>query len=295
MYHNGDKSIPPLFLVDSYGRNELLDMKFQIEMRSATQFMKHQTPIKISLYYQFPWDQMIEIVRPNSWVSSYSDELVTENGKLEKIEVKGEQIELIVAFWLQNLQLLSLRKKSSKGSLNSLGGDIKIYVQEKRVQGQQSALNQILQELRFLTSSQTLQELDEATAAQRLKIGTQIGKYHCKSLKFSIIQLQNQVDILTDPELIEEINNMIVSFLPRVGHALYLKRSDESRINPYTVEVLNIGRINKYIDSLAIIDSPNHEVEFSIGNNEKEKFYFWFHYMIMKFLFLFQDQAYSIL
>ncbi|CAD8055764.1 unnamed protein product [Paramecium primaurelia] len=87
----------------------------------------------------------------------------------------------------------------------------------------------------------------------------------------------------------------LVSFLPIVGHALYVKRSDESRINPYTVEVFNIGRINKFTDSFAIIDTPNQEVEFSIGNNEKEKFNFWFHYMIIKFLFLFQDQAYSIL
>lgn len=35
---------------------------------------------------------------------------------------------------------------------------------------------------------------------------------------------------------------------------------------------MSIGKINKYIDSLAIIDAPNHEVEFNVGGNDKEKF-----------------------
>ncbi|CAD8055762.1 unnamed protein product [Paramecium primaurelia] len=149
MYHYGDNSIPPLFLVDRISIQNLISNYSFLPQVSATKFMKRQTSIKILPCYQFPCDQMTEIVQPNSWVTSYSDELVTENGKLEKIEVKGQQRKLKQAFL-------------------------------ERVQGQQQAFNQILQKLRFLTSSQTLQELDEATAAQRLKIGTQIGRYYVK-------------------------------------------------------------------------------------------------------------------
>ncbi|CAD8160045.1 unnamed protein product [Paramecium octaurelia] len=313
MYHNGDRSIPPLFLVDIQDGDLPLDQRFQIEMLSAAEYMKHQKQIKISPCYQFPWDQLTDKVWPDSWVSFYSDELETENGILQKIEIKGEDIGLIAGYWLQNLQLLSLKKKVAQEAqaalqeLNKFVSGKKLTFLE-RVQEQKSALNQVIQEFKFLASAQTLQELDEATAAQRLKIGTQIGKYHRKALKFagvsveafqtyksefidmiqktkfvnhnfptSLLSLQNQVDILTDPELIEGIKTCetqyhLVSSLPIIGYALYVKRSDQSRINPYTVEILNIAKINKYIDSLAIIDSANHEIEFNIGDNEKEKF-----------------------
>lgn len=43
---------------------------------------------------------MTDLVWPDSWVSFYSDELETENGKLQKIEVKGEEIGLIAGYWL---------------------------------------------------------------------------------------------------------------------------------------------------------------------------------------------------
>ncbi|CAD8065742.1 unnamed protein product [Paramecium sonneborni] len=311
MYHNGDRSIPSLFLVNTTQGNQ--DKNFEIEMLTAAQYMKHQTPIKSNPCYQFPWDQMTDTIWPDSWVSFYTDELETEKGKLQKIEVTGEQIGQIAAYWLQNLQLLSLKKKVSQEAQKALE-EINKFIKKKkltfleRTQEQKSALYEIIQELKFLASSQTLQELDQEAAAQRLKIGTSIGKYHNRALKFagvsveafqtykdefiemiektkfvnynfpaSILSLQNQIDILTDPELIQGLKNCetqyhLVSSLPIIGYAIYVKRSDQSKINPYSVEVLNIARINKYIDSLAIIDSPNHEIEFNIGDNDKEKF-----------------------
>jgi hypothetical protein len=59
----------------------------------------------------------------------------------------------------------------------------------------------------------------------------------------------------------------LVSSLPIIGYGLYIRRTDQSRINPYAVDVISMPKINKYIDSISLIDAPNHTVEYGIGDD----------------------------
>ena len=168
-------------------------------------------------------------------------------------------------------------------------------------------LKNLIAEVKRMRDGVSLKDLSAEEAAKRLAIGTQMGKYHNKALQMrglepgqferfrdefinklkdaklnpetaqepSFILFQTQKEILMESTLIPALDNInqyeLIEVFPLVGQTLLINRSASSMINPFTINVLSIPRINKVCDTVSLVSQGN-EMEISIGNNEEEKF-----------------------
>ena len=124
-----------------------------------------------------------------------------------------------------------------------------------------SQIYDIIKEIKGLTEENVLGKLSEQDAAKRLAIGTQIGKFHNKALKFkgysvenfdkdkeelvkvlsankieysefqeaSVISLQNQKEVLSETDLFDGLKLCtsqydLVENMPLIGHSIHVIR-----------------------------------------------------------------------
>jgi hypothetical protein len=62
----------------------------------------------------------------------------------------------------------------------------------------------------------------------------------------------------------------LVETLPLVGHAIKVRRSDGSMINPYLVQVIDVARHHKVVDTLSIHSSDKNELLLKTGGDDHE-------------------------
>lgn len=41
-------------------------------------------------------------------------------------------------------------------------------------------------------------------------------------------------------------------------------------IDPFRVEIVSLVRIHKYLDSVSLIEAPDHVIKFKVGNDDEE-------------------------
>ncbi|CAK72864.1 unnamed protein product (macronuclear) [Paramecium tetraurelia] len=329
LYHTGNFSIPPVFIVpvqdsSNKSREEFLDSIFKEEFESVSSLIKPRQQYETTPCFCFPWSKMeTTMFWSGSWIGSYDYE-ITFNGCLLQPSYPSEAMMIeIASYWLQNIQLLSLNTKvelEARMALQELErlinlipnpqGQKKQKTFAQRVQESSLKDTQLLDlvaELKLFTQEFTLNKLSDKDAADRLKIGTKVGKFHKNALKFaglsieefsqakiqfieclkqhkfegndgvrSILTLQSQKEILQEEDLISGLENcssqyQLVTAFPIIGYGLYVKRTNASMIDPYKIEILSLVRIHKFLDSVSLIESAQHELKFQVGNGEEEK------------------------
>ncbi|KAL4508070.1 hypothetical protein ABPG72_021443 [Tetrahymena utriculariae] len=152
--------------------------------------------------------------------------------------------------------------------------------------------------------SNLLDQLSDEQLKERQKIGTIVGKFHQRAIQIqgldvqaflkmkenfaaqlkqiqkdinpdsdevrSIITLENFKDIILQEDIFDAIRliqnqyNLISSF-PLVGLGVKLYRSSGSMINPYLVKVIDIARINQYVDTISIQNTPDKKLILNAG------------------------------
>ncbi|CAD8210138.1 unnamed protein product [Paramecium octaurelia] len=329
LYHTGNLSIPPVFIVAVQeqqavkSREEYLDSIFRDEFESVGAILKPRKQCQTTPCLCFPWSQeKATMVWSGSWVGSHDHEIVFDGVVIQASNPSELMILELASYWLQNIQLLSLKSKVKQEAqvalaelerlsnlIPKLQGQKKQKTFAQRVQESQSkdtGLSDLVAELKLFTQDFTLNQLSDKDAADRLKIGTKVGKFHNKALKFaglsledftkakqqfieclkqhkfdgndgdrSIMTLQSQKEILQEEDLIYGLENcasqyQLVTAFPIIGYGLQVKRSNASMIDPYRIEIVSVVRIHKFLDSVSLIENPQHELKFQIGNGEEE-------------------------
>jgi len=167
-------------------------------------------------------------------------------------------------------------------------------------------LNLLIKEIKSFSEENLLSKLSEQEAAKRLAIGTKVGKYHSKAMnirgisvedylkikqdfiklipKFnlspessqepSIVILQNQKEIFSEKDLLDGINLCpsqydLVETLPLVGHSIKVHRSEGSMINPWMIQVKEIAKHHKILDTVSI-QAHNNEMKLKVGMDDEE-------------------------
>ena len=168
-------------------------------------------------------------------------------------------------------------------------------------------LNTLIKEFKSFSEENLLSKLTEQEAAKRLAIGTKVGKYHSKAVELrgisvddymrikqsftqlidkfplslessqepSVIILQNQKEIFSEKDMKDGINLCpsqydLVETLPLVGHAIKIHRSEGSMINPWLIQVKEIAKHHKILDTVSI-QQNNNEMILKVGLDDEEK------------------------
>ncbi|CAD8125860.1 unnamed protein product [Paramecium sonneborni] len=328
LYHTGNLQIPPVFIVDvndqkNQNREQYLNQIFQEEFESVGNILVPRKQCEITPVLCFPWDQeKTTNVWCGVWVASQEDEITCDGTLIKPQNPSDGMILELASYWLQNIQLLSLKVKVKQeaqkalSELERLSNLISKFQNQKKQktfaqrvqesQSQNTELSDFVAELKLFTQDFSLNQLSDKDAADRLKIGTKIGKYHNKALKFaglstedfqkaknkfieclkqhkflgddgdrSIMTLQSQKEILQEEDLIQGLENctsqyQLVTTFPIIGYGLQVRRSNASMIDPYKIEIVSLVRIHKFLDSVSLIENLEHELRFSIGNGEEE-------------------------
>ncbi|KAL4465381.1 hypothetical protein ABPG72_009126 [Tetrahymena utriculariae] len=123
----------------------------------------------------------------------------------------------------------------------------------------------LIKSLSNLLTKNTVGDLNNEEESERIKIGTEVGKFHQRALAMrekSIFSLENMKDVFLQEDIVEGLN----------------ERSDGSMINPDHVQILDIARINANMDTISIQNTPNKElnlnVSFYIGAEYGTRSYF---------------------
>ncbi|CAD8122178.1 unnamed protein product [Paramecium sonneborni] len=328
LYHTGNLSIPAVFIVDvhdqtSQEREKFLHTIFQEEFQSVGNILVPRKQCETTPVLCFPWSQELTTKAwSGGWVASHNHEITCDGILIRSQNPSDVMILELASYWLQNIQLLSLKAKVKQeaqialSELERLSNSIpKLQNQKKqktfaqRVQESQSketGLSDVVAELKLFTQDFTLNQLSDKDAADRLKIGTKMGKFHNKALKFaglsiedfqkaktqfieclkqhkflgndgdrSIMTLQSQKEILQEEDLIQGLENctsqyQLVTAFPIIGYGLQVRRSNASMIDPYKIEIVSLVRIHKFLDSVSLIENQQHELKFQVGNGEEE-------------------------
>jgi translation elongation factor EF-1alpha len=327
-YHSGLSSIPAVFLVNDF-KTEILE-NFSIIKSSYLQSLS-QLDISPAVL-RFPWSkEKEESVYETSYFISDASEVFIKGEKvrlMSAFELSKKDLEEMFRSWTQELQLLSIKNNVRKEAQeavdlmeflfgvftandpNSNKKD-KLTVLERLQQKEKSSnthvLGNLIGECKRIRDGVSLKDLSAQEAANRLAIGTQVGKYHNKALQMkglegheynefrkefidklketklnpettqeaSFILLQNQKEILLEETLPQALlaadQYQLVEAFPLIGHTLMVQRTAASMINPFAINVLSIPRINKVCDTVSLVSKGN-EMEISIGNDEEEKF-----------------------
>jgi translation elongation factor EF-1alpha len=327
-YHSGLSSIPAVFLVNDL-RTDILENFTIIKntyFKSLSQLEIHPSVLR------FPWSkQKDNMVYETAYFISETSEVLISGEKMSLMsafELSKKELEEMFRCWTQELQILSIKQNVRKEAQEAVelmelletiynSGDpnvnknIKLTVLERLQQKERVSnthvLGNLIGECKRIRDGVSLKDLSAQEAANRLAIGTQIGKHHSKALLMkglegheygefrqefinklketklnpdtkqepSFILLQTQKEVLMEETLPTALQSadqyQIVEVFPLVGHTLCINRTSASMINPFAINVLSIPRINKVCDTVSLVSQGN-EMEISIGNNEEEKF-----------------------
>ncbi|KAL4428932.1 hypothetical protein ABPG74_017522 [Tetrahymena malaccensis] len=169
----------------------------------------------------------------------------------------------------------------------------------------------LIKSLSNLLTKDTVGDLNNEEESERIKIGTEIGKFHQRALVMrgldvetfikmknffidellkvrssisqesdqerSIFSLENMKDVFLQEDMVDGLKDVrsqyhLISAFPLIGLGVKLQRSDGSMINPYLVQVVDIARINANVDTISIQNTPDKELNLNAG------FYIGAHY-----------------
>eukprot|EP01016_Furgasonia_blochmanni_P034069 TRINITY_DN3632_c0_g1_i2.p1 TRINITY_DN3632_c0_g1~~TRINITY_DN3632_c0_g1_i2.p1 ORF type:complete len:801 (+),score=200.79 TRINITY_DN3632_c0_g1_i2:442-2844(+) len=208
-YHFGSAAVPPVFLVQ---QNDDFATSFDAmkELMRPRPKIRVAPPVKV-----VPWGDDIEEVREGTIVLVSVDRLLADGIEYEVARLPHlDMLDAAFRMWLQELQLISLRRGADTKQMLDRNGNIALEVMRKFVETYQNEQNAIkgngekkktfgqrilnfmtqrdvevvqvyIKEVRALLDGAILSQLSEAEAAKRLAIGTRVGKLHSKAMKFS--------------------------------------------------------------------------------------------------------------
>ena len=315
-YHNGDESLPAIFLIE-YPTEKVFTYKFEI-MKDYFNLNKKRNiePVVCT----FPWREYTNVVFENSWVLAHSDK-VEIDGKVLDVSDCNLSIEGICELfrsWAQMIHLESLVKNENieqraKKTLTILddileelkeikGIDLLSIIQDdkynKKESFKQKAWKNYIKnnfgrvkwyydDIKNIAEGNWQKKIDEFDKAKLIGIGTIVGSYAQKVLSInnnsfihmveefrkiykktklipyssqdvSIITLQNQKDIFLEPDFLQGLNYCkniydLTSSFPLIGAAIKIKRDQINPHNPWNIEIQNISKTHRCIDSTTII------------------------------------------
>lgn len=210
-YHNGSSEIPPLYLVENTSDHAEIYAK-------VASLMEKRELIKVNPYVIInPWEEVKESAFENSFVLSDVNSFKINGQEYElKFSENHEDYEKIFSYWLQNLQLLSIKKTDGKltfsteeikkfagvtyqamealstnfenkvlNKLKNTSGKSSFYdrVLISKMQKDYSNMYSLMKEVKLMSQDTVLSKLSEQDLAKRLAIGTKLGKYYDKALK----------------------------------------------------------------------------------------------------------------
>ena len=328
MYHNGDSDLPPDFLIESPSSQTITE-----QFTLLTPYLVHRSKYKIHPPVKvFPWAEATDTVQECQWVLTTEKTLVINEDSFDVLprELVGIQSFIdVVRSWLQELQLLSIKRSVLKESGIAIEfiQEMKGFFEKKQTAAEKEKnkkisfydrlmkrnkgdflqdLNTLIKEIKSFSEDNLLNKLSEQEAAKRLAIGTKVGKYHSKAMQIrgfsvedfqkikqdfikflpkfklspessqenSIVILQNQKEIFSEKDLLDGLTLCpsqydLVETLPLVGHSVRLHRSEGSQINPWLIQVKEIAKHHKVLDTVTIQANGN-EMKLKVGNDEEE-------------------------
>ena len=231
-YHNGNPSIPAVFLSSNSG------IEFPEILQNIQQFITKLEFLDCKPDVQaFPWSfTLSNRVFENSWF--ITQERLIKVG-MQEIETSQDlsMSNVITLFksWTQELSLISLKRsvrEEAKLCLdlmnfmkNKLNSQLEKGVKTKKVltvferinmkdnKTESCIIDDLISEVRKFSEGDTLKELSQQEAAKRLAIGTTQGKYHSKALRSRGLEESEYnkykidfIDILKKTKLNEESN-----------------------------------------------------------------------------------------
>ncbi|EAR83313.1 zinc-binding dehydrogenase family oxidoreductase (macronuclear) [Tetrahymena thermophila SB210] len=162
----------------------------------------------------------------------------------------------------------------------------------------------LIKSLSNLLTKDTVGNLNGEEESERIKIGTEIGKFHQRALVMrgldvetfikmknffidellmvkssihqesdqerSIFSLENMKDVFLQEDMVDGLKEVksqyhLISAFPLIGLGVKLQRSDGSMINPYLVQIVDIARINANVDTISIQNTPDKELNLNAG------------------------------
>ncbi|KAL4465378.1 hypothetical protein ABPG72_009123 [Tetrahymena utriculariae] len=287
---------------------------------------------------QYPWSQLSKQVIRGSYVISKEDhgeQIEFKNNSSEYL-VKERQLDVdemlnIFSTWvndlLVNYGLGEIDKNLIQKAINFLSNQMNMIVSQiniasiplnkpvenmtvrQRLVAQQSNRARynmvvLIKSLSNLLTKDTICELKDEEERERIKIGTEVGKFHQRALAMkgidveafqkmknffieellkvkstisyesdqekSIFSLENMKDVFQKEDTIEGLKDVksqyhLISAFPLIGLGVKVQRSDGSMINPYLVQILDIARINANVDTISIQNTPDKELNLNAG------------------------------
>ncbi|EAR97525.1 VWA domain CoxE-like protein (macronuclear) [Tetrahymena thermophila SB210] len=210
IYHNGESSLPPVFLIENTNEQSVWSSTFE----SLLPYTFHSAKISISPAVKvLPWLPSTKEVYENSWVISYEDKItVNSTTQVERQQfLSPTELIDIAKGWLSELQISSLKKEAkdnAKEALNILNGWKCYFIDSKNpttketfnqrlMKKQQNTINfniqVIFKEIKSIAEDVILSQLSDVEAAKRLAIGTQTGKYHSAALQLKGITVSDYI------------------------------------------------------------------------------------------------------
>ncbi|EAR96245.1 zinc-binding dehydrogenase family oxidoreductase (macronuclear) [Tetrahymena thermophila SB210] len=242
-------------------------------------------------------DEMINIF--SSWVN----DLLVKYGQeeIDKNEIQ-QAIDFLVKYMDEIVTSINITNIPTNKPIQNMTVRQRLIAQQSnRVRYNMVILIKSLSDL--LTKS-TLNDLDNEVESERIKIGTEVGKFHQRALamrgidvetfvkmkKFfidellkvkssisqesdqekSIFSLENMKDVFLQEDIVDGLNDVksqyhLISAFPLIGLGVKIYRSDGSMINPYLVQIIDIARINANVDTISIQNTPDKELNLNAG------------------------------
>lgn len=320
-YHNGDESLPALFLIE-YPTEKVFTYKFEMMKEYFSLNRKRRIEPVVCT---FPWREYTHEVFENSWVMAHEDR-VEIDGKGMDVSESNLSIEGICELfrsWAQMIHLEGLvenenieqRAKKTLTVLDDIleelkevkGIDLMNIIDDDSYDKKESfkerawryyiknnfgRLKWYYDDIKNLAKGNWQTKIDEFDMAKRIGIGTIVGSYAQKVLNInnndfikmveefrkiykktklipyssqdvSIITLENQKDIFLEPDFLQGLNYCkniydLTSSFPLIGAAIKIKRDPKCPKNPWKIQIQNISKTHRCIDSSTIIQNDGN-------------------------------------
>ena len=268
--------------------------------------MKHPPTIELLLevFRSYVQEMQILSLQKSEYLLEQAGEALRIMQKLIEYFRAHKGIDLLKAFKLVG-QMEASEVSEEVSHLMKL--DFSKRVEFNTLRHNQFRIQAYYENMELLAKGLGVQQLNEWEAAKRIGIGTITGNYHQRALNLigltvdqfkilrnefielynatqfmearsvqeeSVVTLQNQKDVFTDPEFVQGLSQCssqfdLVETFPVVGLSLNIKRPAGIDINPWLVEVRSIAKHNKQLDSFSLLKS-DFKMSLSAGGGEIE-------------------------
>ncbi|KAL4429280.1 hypothetical protein ABPG74_013586 [Tetrahymena malaccensis] len=242
-------------------------------------------------------DEMINIF--SSWVN----DLLVKYGQdeVDKNEIQ-QAIDFLMSYMEEIVRSINIKNIPNNKPIQNMTVRQRLIAQQSnRVRYNMIIL---IKSLSNLLTKNTIGDLNNEEESERIKIGTEVGKFHQRALVMrgididtfvkmkkyfidellkvkssisyesdqekSIFSLENMKDVFLQEDIVEGLNEVksqyhLISAFPLIGLGVKIQRSDGSMINPYLVQILEIARINANVDTISIQNTPDKELNLNAG------------------------------